>query len=93
MLSPLGLVAIDLTGDVAGRIEATYPYDGSSPEFAVVRLARGPMGQTRMVPIHGAVYYADCVQFPYTLDEIMEAPSPDTARWGIEQAELARAYW
>lgn len=93
MFSPLGLVAIDLTGDVAGRIEATYPYDGSDPEFAVVRLVRGALGQTRMVPIEGAVFYADCVQFPYTYDEIQDAPSPDSARWGIEQAESARAYW
>jgi hypothetical protein len=93
MLSPLGLVAIDLTGDVVGRIESTYPYDGSAPEFAVVRLARGPLGQTRMVPLEGSVRFAECVQFPYTATEMEDAPSPDSARWGIEQADLARAYW
>jgi hypothetical protein len=93
MLSPLGLVALDLTGEVAGRIESTYPYDGSDPEFAVIRLMRGPMGETRMVPLTGSVRFAECLQFPYTLAEMEDAPSPDGARWGIEQADLARAYW
>lgn len=93
MLSPLGLVALDLTGDVAGRIEATYPYDGSDPEFAVIRLFRGALGQTRMVPLAGSARFSECLQFPYTLSEIEDAPSPDSARWGIEQADRARAYW
>ena len=93
MLSPLGLVALDLTGEVVGRIESTYPYDGSDPEFAVIRLARGPLGQTRMVPLDGSSRFAECVQFPYTFAEIEDAPSPDSARWGTEQAESARAYW
>jgi hypothetical protein len=93
MLSPLGLVAIDLTGDVAGRIESTYPYDGSEAEFAVIRLARGPLGETRMVPLAGSARFSECIQFPYTLAEIEDAPSPDGARWGIAQADRARAYW
>lgn len=93
MLTPLGLVALDLTGDVVGRIEATYPYDGSDPEFAVVRLARGPLGQTRMVPLAGSVRFSECMQFAYTLSEIEDAPAPDHARWGIDQADNARAYW
>jgi hypothetical protein len=93
MLSPLGLVALDLTGEVIGRIDATYPYDGSDPEFAVIRLARGALGQTRMAPLAGSVRFAECVQFPHTFAEIEDAPSPDGARWGIEQAESARAYW
>jgi hypothetical protein len=93
MLSPLGLVALDLTGDVVGRVESTYPYDGSDPEFAVIRLARGPLGQSRMVPLDGSVRYAECIQLPYTLPEIEAAPSPEDARWGIQQADSARAYW
>jgi hypothetical protein len=93
MLSPLGLVALDLTGDVVGRVDSTYPYDGSDPEFAVIRLARGPLGQTRMVPLEGSLRFAGCIQFPYTFAEITDAPSPDSARWGTEQAESARAYW
>ncbi len=93
MLSPLGLVALDLAGDVVGRIEATYPYDGSKPEFAVIRLARGPLGQTRLVPLAGSVHFAECLQFPCTLAEIEDAPAPDNARWGNEQADRARAYW
>lgn len=93
MLSPLGLIALDLTGDVVGRVEATYPYDGSDPEFAVVRLARGPLGQTRMIPLKGSVRYSECLQFAYTVAEIEDAPAPDNARWGIDQADLARAYW
>ncbi len=93
MLSPLGLIALDLTGDVVGRIDATYPYDGSEPEFAVIRLARGPLGETRMVPLDGSARFAECVQFAFTLAEIEDAPSPESARWGIDQAELARSYW
>ena len=93
MLTPLGLVALDLTGDVVGRIEATFPYDCDDPEFAVVRLARGPLGQTRLVPLAGSVRFSECLQFAYTLSEIQDAPSPDNARWGIEQTDLARAYW
>jgi hypothetical protein len=93
MLSPLGLVALDLTGDVVGRIDATYPYDGSDPEFAVIRLLRGSLGQTRMVPLAGSIRFAECIQFPYMIAEIEDAPSPETARWGAEQADVARAYW
>jgi hypothetical protein len=93
MLSPLGLVALDLTGEVVGRIEATYPYDGSDPEFAVIRLTRGDLAPTRMVPLAGSIRFAECVQFPHTYAEIEDAPSPDSARWGIEQADLARGYW
>jgi hypothetical protein len=91
--SPLGLIAVDLTGDVAGRIEATYPYDGSTAEFAVVHLARGGFGQSRLVPLAGALRYDDTLQFPYTFDEMEAAPSPDRDRWGVAQADSARAYW
>ena len=93
MPSSLGLVAYDLAGQLVGRIEATYPYDGSDPEFAVIHLAVGAMGRTRLVPFAGSARSDDGVQFAYTLAEIEDAPSPDADRWGAMQADRARAYW
>jgi hypothetical protein len=94
MLSPVGLVALDLTGDVVGRIEATLPLTtADDPEFALVRLARGPLAETRMVPLGGSVRFADCVQFAFTLSEIERAPAPEEADWGVGLEDVARAYW
>lgn len=94
MTNPLGLIAFDITGRLAGHVEATYPYDGSDPEFAVIRLARAPIGRTRLVPVEGALPFGhDCLQFPCSLTEMEDAPCPDDYRWEFEQADYARAYW
>ncbi len=92
--SPLRLTAVDLSGQIVGRIESTYPYDGTTPEFAVIRLdPRAGLGQTRLVPLAGSQRYDETLQFVYTFAEMVGAPSPDDARWGVEQADAARAYW
>lgn len=93
MLSPIGLVAVDLIGEVVGRVEATHPYADDAPEFAVVRLARGPIGESRLVPLTGSVRFSECVQFAHTLSEVERAPAPEEADWGVGPVELARAYW
>jgi hypothetical protein len=94
MFSPLGLIAYDLSGQLAGRVEATYPYDGSEPEFVVIRLLKGKWCRTRLVPLEGSITFdEDCLQFPFTLIEMEDAPSPEECRWEFEQADLARAYW
>ncbi len=65
--SPLGLTAVDLSGQIVGRIESTYPYDGTTPEFAVIRLdLRAGLGQTRLVPLTGSLRYDDTLQFMHT---------------------------
>jgi hypothetical protein len=91
--SPLGLTAVDATGFVAGRVEGTYPYDGSDFEFALVRLGRGRFGQMRMVPLRGAQRYDSTLQFPFTFAEMESAPSVERSRYGVDQADDARAYW
>lgn len=91
--SPLGLVAVDITGAVAGRVEGTYPLDGSEPEFAMIRLIRGSFGPMRMVPLEGTVAFDECLQFPYTFSEMDDAPNPEESRWEYESVDRARAYW
>jgi hypothetical protein len=92
-LSPLGLTIVDATGVIAGRIEGTYPYDGCQYEFAVVRLGRGRFGERRLVPLAGSARYDDTLQVPYTFAEMEAAPSTERARFGVDQADEARAYW
>jgi hypothetical protein len=92
-LSPLGLTVVDIAGNIAGRVEDTYPYDGCQYEFAVVRLGHGRFGECRLVPLRGAVRYDDTLQVPYTFAEMEAAPSTERARFGPDQADDARAYW
>jgi hypothetical protein len=91
--SPLGLIAVDQAGVVAGRIEGTVPHDGSDPEFAIVRLVRGRFAGARLVPLAGS-RRNDCVlQFPVRYADIQEAPDTERTRWLYEQVAEARAYW
>ena len=92
-LSPLRLTVVDATGVIAGRIEDTYPYDGCEYEFAVVRLGHGRFGECRLVPLAGSVRYDETLQVPYTFAEMESAPPTERARFGVDQADEARAYW
>ncbi|MEA2295876.1 MAG: hypothetical protein QOE86_3515 [Solirubrobacteraceae bacterium] len=92
-LSPLGLTVVDITGTIAGRVEDTYPYDGCHYEFAVVRLGHGRFGERRLVPLRGARRYDDTLQVPFTFGEMEAAPSLEHARFAVDQADDARAYW
>jgi hypothetical protein len=91
-LSPLGLTVVDSAGNIAGRVEDTYPFDGCEYEFAVVRLG-GRFGECRLVPLQGAVRYDDTLQVPYAFAEMEAAPSTERARFARDQADEARAYW
>ena len=90
--SPVGLTAVDLVGGVAGRIEGTYPYDGSNPEFALVRMG-GRFGDHRLVPLRAALRYDETLQFPYTQADMFDAPRVESARFAEDQALAARSYW
>ncbi|MEA2169522.1 MAG: hypothetical protein QOF76_2822 [Solirubrobacteraceae bacterium] len=90
--SPIGLIAVDLLGDAVGRIEATFPYDGSDPEFAVVRLFDAGLS-SHLVPVRGCIRYDDTLQFPFTFYEIRDSPSLQDYRWEYEQGDKARSYW
>ena len=87
----LGQTVLDLTGSAAGQIIDTYPCDGSSPEFAVVRLGR--FGQKVLVSLDGVHRRVDGIQLPYTRGEIEDAPSTESARYQHERVSIARAYW
>jgi hypothetical protein len=90
--SPLGLTVVDIAGNIAGRVEDTYPYDGGHYEFAVVRLG-GRFGECRLVPLDGSLRYDQTLQVPYSFAEMEAAPSTERARFGRDQADAARAYW
>ncbi len=87
----LGLTVLDLTGSPAGQVIDTYPCDGSSPEFAVVRLGR--FGEKVLVSLDSAHRLDDGIQVPYTRGEIQDAPSTESARYQYERVSIARAYW
>lgn len=89
--SLLGLTVMDLEGAPAGRVTDTYPCDGSSPEFAVVRLGR--FGAKVLVSLEGVVTVPGGLQVPYTRTEIEDAPSTEAARYQDERVSIARGYW
>lgn len=89
--SLLTLAAHDLSGASAGEIVDTYPCDGSSPEFAVVRLGR--FGRRVMVPLDGVAMSPGAVRFPQTMSEIEDAPDLDCGRYQCDRVSIARAYW
>jgi hypothetical protein len=89
--SLLGLTVLDLEGSPAGRVIDTYPCDGSSPEFAVVRL--GHFGEKVLVSLEACARVEEGIQVPYTRIEIEDAPSTESARYQYERVSIARAYW
>jgi hypothetical protein len=89
--SLLGMVVLDLQGAPVGRVQDTYPADGSCPEFAVVRLGR--FGERVLVALDLVKDVEGALQLPYTRAEIEDAPSPESARYEDDRVSLARAYW
>lgn len=87
----LGQTVLDLTGSPSGQIIDTYPCDGSSPEFVVVRLGR--FGEKVLVSLDSALRREDGLQVPYTRGEIEDAPTTESARYQYERVSIARAYW
>jgi len=90
--SPLGLLLVDLDEQTIGRIDGTWPLDGSGePEFAIVRTRR--FGQSRLVPLGAARIVDGLLQVPYTRLEIDDAPNLEIGRYLLEQVDRARAYY
>jgi hypothetical protein len=87
----LGLTVLDREGNPVGQIEETYPYDGSSPEFAILRLGR--FGGRALVSLHAARRLFGVVQVPYSLPDMEAAPTLDGGRYMDDQIWAARAYW
>src|SRR5688572_26476847 len=87
----LGLTVLDLDGSLAGYVVDTYPCDGSSPEFALIRAGR--FAEKVLVPLSGVVPTEEGLQVPYTRAEIEDAPSWDSARYQDERVSRAQAYW
>jgi hypothetical protein len=87
----LGSAVLDRHGLPVGRVEATYPYDGSDPEFAVMRVGR--FGDRTFVPLQSARTVDGVVQVPYSREDIQDAPTLDRARYEDDAAMDARTYW
>lgn len=90
--SLMGLTILDRQGGIAGRVEGTFPYDGSEPEFAVVRIGR--FGRRKLVPLYAARRIDPlAIQVPYTAADLDDAPSLDEERYESEQAMSARSHF
>ena len=82
---------IDCDGRVAGRVEATYPFDGSTPEFAIVRCGR--FGHRAMVPVAGFRCAGEVVNMPYSRMDLEDAPELDGIRYVDDAVSRSRGYW
>jgi len=90
--SPLGVLLVDCLEDTIGRIDGTWPLDGSGePEFAMVRTGR--FGETRLVPLAEARVVDGLLQVPFTRREVDDAPPLEMGRYLHEQVDRARAYY
>ena len=90
--SPLGLLLVDIDEETIGRIDGTWPLDGSGePEFAIVRTGR--FGQSRLVPLAAVRIVDGLLQVPYTRLEVDDAPQIELGRYLLEQVDRARAYY
>jgi hypothetical protein len=90
--STLGVLLVDCHEDTIGRIDGTWPLDGSGePEFAIVRTGR--FGETRLVPLKDARVVDGLLQVPFTRREVDDAPALELGRYLYEQVDRARAYY
>lgn len=89
--SLLGLTVVDLEGRVCGRVEGSYPFDGSAPEFAIVRTGR--LGQRVMVPLTGARRTGELLLVPHTRADLEDAPELDGLRYVDDAVSRTRGYW
>ena len=94
-LSPLkrGLPVLDSGARVVGRVEGTWPDDGSGdPDYAVVRIRRFG-GEHKLLPVRAARFLPSALQVPFSASHIDDAPAFDPDRRGHEQAARARSFW
>ena len=90
----IGRTAVDDTGEQVGMISQIWVDDASGrPAWASVT---GPALGVReaLVPLAGAVALGGGVQFPYTREEIVDAPQvADEGRLDLDEKEQLCAYY
>lgn len=86
-----GSALVDVEGSYAGTIESTYPFDGGTPEFGVVRV--GHFGDRVLVPLEAATRTGYLVQVPYTRVEIEDSPTFESTRYLDDALSRSRGYW
>lgn len=69
----LGTAIYDATGDHVGKVEQTYPDDGSTVRFARVKIGT-LLAKHRLVPLEDATPTRDGLQVPYSRQAIESAP-------------------
>lgn len=86
-----GMTVLDAYGRAAGTVQATYPLDGGSPEFAIVRMGR--FGRRVLVPLELTVRVGAELQTPFRRSQLEEAPSMDASRYLDDAVSRTRGYW
>lgn len=74
-----------------GTVESTYPMDGSSPEFAIVRVGR--FGRRVLVPFDRLELADDVLRVPFSRHQLEDAPWIDQARYLDDAVSQSRGYW
>lgn len=85
------LPVLDADGRRVGAVESTYPLDGSSLEFAIVRVGR--FGRRVLVPIDALQVAGDALQAPFSRYQLEDAPWIDQARYFDDAVSQSRGYW
>lgn len=86
-----GLAVVDSEGAYVGTIESTYPFDGGTPEFGILRV--GHFGERVMVPLAEAARAGYLLRVPYTRTDVEDSPSLDSVRYLDDAVSRARGYW
>jgi hypothetical protein len=86
-----GLPVLDLDGRPAGTVLSTYPFDGCTPEFALVRVGR--FGSRVLVPLVGSARTDDALRVPFDRAALEDAPSLDNVRYLDDAVSRTRGYW
>jgi hypothetical protein len=88
----LGHLLVDRLGEAVGRVDGTWPLDGSGvPEFALVRAGR--FGERRLVPLDQALFLEGLVWVPHTRRVIEDGVTVEPGRYLYEQVDRARTYY
>jgi hypothetical protein len=88
----IGHLLVDRFGEAIGRIDGTWPLDGSGlPEFALVRAGR--FGERRLVPLDDALYLEGLAWVPFSRRVIEDGVAVELGRYLYEQVDRARTYY
>lgn len=83
-----GAKVVDSAGENIGSVEQIW-VDNTDflPEWAAVRVGRGPRTEVRLVPLRAADFEDGQVQVNYTGDEVVSAPEIDPDASGHDEME------